>query len=236
MPSTLNQVSNSADKMFAFSQFFLATMQGVVDKTLSLKLHIAPCFAQNMLKGVKIKLDQMVMKHSAQAEGVILAYSNVKIMAPFARIMYDCPFTHIALEAQFQIFSPVVGKRISGIVKKQNMDHLGLLVNGVFNASVSSDQIRPAFIWNETENSWVLQETGEIIDDGTEIVFTVIGLGIQNNLLSISGALLAANSGFAASCSLADDADDKPETKKKSKKRKRDEPGHKSNKKSKQQK
>ena len=57
-------------------------------------------------------------------------------------------------------------------------DHVGLLVNGVFNASIPSAKIPPAFRPDAGEtNRLVNQLTGQIIEAGAEVTFTVTAYG-----------------------------------------------------------
>lgn len=154
-------------------------------------------------------------RYSTQLKGVVLSYSDIKLSDKNARIMYDCPFTHLDISAKMLAFAPVVGARIRtslfrvlllfiyllvGTVKKQNRDYIGLLVYGVFNASIPSSQIRKEFSWHEGEEAWVHDATGEIAEVDTELVFTISALRMENEMLTLSGAMITSDTGFAVHC------------------------------------
>lgn len=103
------------------------------------RIHLAPMFSSpssNIIKGIHEKLNQLLLKYSTAFNGVILSYRNVKIMEQKARIIYDSPFLHFHVTAEFLCFCPSVGTRLRGKVMKKTPTHLGLLVYGVINATI----------------------------------------------------------------------------------------------------
>lgn len=146
--------------------------------------------------------------------------------------MYDSPFVHFRVAASFVLFAPVVGStigrywrvavcfhsllpsmrianddrmRLVGVVNKQSSDHIGLLVYGIFNASIPSAAIRDAFSWHEQEQAWVLDATGEVVDHGCAMRLVVDKAVVEQEVLGLSGSLLDAKlTGF---CGGEDDTD-----------------------------
>lgn len=70
----------------------------------------------------------------------------------------------------------------------QSADHLGLLVDGIFNASISADILKRQFKYDHDECAW-LYETGQIIKDGDSIEFNVTAICVENEFISISGSI-----------------------------------------------
>jgi DNA-directed RNA polymerase I subunit RPA43 len=99
----------------------------------------------------------------------------------------------------------VVGRvdGVVGVVNKQSPDHIGVLVHGVFNASIEADQMRGVYSWNEDEHAWVHDATGDVVENDVELAFTVTRLIVENDILSISGSLIdvAVNEPVVASSS-----------------------------------
>ena len=140
-----------------------------VESTVKLYLHLAPCFAQDIMKGIREKLDRfllrfvswvvedngvvwctfrltvppsvysnshhslllshpialptriappitivvvVVVRYVPEMEGVVVAYSNVRLLQEKGRILYDSPFVHLHVGATFTTFSPVKGAMI----------------------------------------------------------------------------------------------------------------------------
>ncbi|KAJ1567854.1 Etoposide induced 2.4 mRNA, partial [Cladochytrium tenue] len=157
-------------------------------RVVSAKLfvHLAPAFAADVWAGVHDHLSRFLMKPMPELGGVLVAYSDVAILEEAGKVMYDSPYVHFHIRATFTLFSPLVGAPIVGIVNKVSADHIGLLVCGVFNASVPKEQIRlDEFVWNDEVYEW--QSTR---DGGCTInVGTILRLTRVNGMLAVSGSL-----------------------------------------------
>lgn len=119
----------------------------------------------------------MLGRYCDEIKGVVVCYSSVKLLSDTGRIINECPFVHFRISAKFTAFSPVVGARLTGQVNKQSADHIGLLIYGVFNASIPASKIRKDFEWNPLANAgmgcWILRSTGEMVEDDCELSFLV---------------------------------------------------------------
>ncbi|KAJ3078707.1 hypothetical protein HDU99_000419, partial [Rhizoclosmatium hyalinum] len=105
------------------------------------------------------------MRYIPELKGVPLSYSDVKIQEKVANVLYDSPNLHLHATVKFTLFAPREGTEIVGIVNKVSSDHIGLLVHGVFNASIAADQIRKKeFHFNHGAKAWRrVDEDGEAI-------------------------------------------------------------------------
>lgn len=78
---------------------------------------------------------------------------------------------------------------VVGKVSKQSPDHLGLLLYGVFNASIPARSMADKLIWNPEKYSWVEKESGNLISEGNDIAFTISDLNVENEVLNVIGTL-----------------------------------------------
>ncbi|RUS34761.1 hypothetical protein BC938DRAFT_478690 [Jimgerdemannia flammicorona] len=98
-------------------------------------------------------------RYVPQFDGVVLAHSNLKIMQPNARIMYDSPYCHFWIAVDLLVWKPVKGSKLGecsnalmvagaciavGTINLQSADHIGLLLYGTFNASIPREFIPTA--------------------------------------------------------------------------------------------
>jgi DNA-directed RNA polymerase subunit E'/Rpb7 len=138
---------------------------------------------------------------------VLLAYENLKL-ARSGAIHNGSP--QIVLKATFDalIFRPRVGTTITGNVNKIGEGHIGMLVAGIFNASIpASEGISKDYLWklgkwikknesltNDTISSISTIDTSSLkpnqISIGTEVTFEVKRVSVLNGLFSITGYML----------------------------------------------
>ncbi|KAJ3301293.1 hypothetical protein HDU76_005786, partial [Blyttiomyces sp. JEL0837] len=161
-------------------------------------LHLPPCFIGNAIAGVHDYLNKFLMQYVPEVKGVLLSYSDVEILDNAAKIMYDSPFFHFHIKVKLLLFAPKVGSTIVGVVNKVSPDHIGLLVHGVFNASIPADHIRRnEFIWKEKHMEWrrrgAAAAEGEgshiSIKPGSVVRFAITALPTINGMLTLSGSL-----------------------------------------------
>lgn len=106
---------------------------------------------------------------------MILSYDNVRKSDDCIRVLPDSPFLAVRLVVSFLVFSPDIGMTILGTVNKQSCDHIGLIVLGAFNASISSLQIRQDTMeWREEAGEWFHIGSGRSICVGDEIPFCLL--------------------------------------------------------------
>ncbi|KAL2916138.1 hypothetical protein HK105_204229 [Polyrhizophydium stewartii] len=159
-----------------------------------IRISLSPLFMSSPLDGIKDYLNTFVMRYIPELGGVVLSYSDIEPIAPVGHIMDECPFALISVRASFVLFSPSVGSTLYGVVNKVSPDHIGLLVYGVFNASIPSSHIRlDEFAWSTDAHAWQFtsakDETLQFVASGSVIKFTVASLITANKMLAISGSL-----------------------------------------------
>ena len=146
-----------------------------------MRIHLAPMFAADVKAGIREKLSKYLLKFHPSVCGIIISFSDIKILQKCATIRYDCPFIHFDIAVKVISFSPVVGDTLSmeisfikgvivgGVVNKQSPEHIGLLVFGIFNASIPAEVLRKSMRFYGS--AWTMD--GNSLENGTEIKFRV---------------------------------------------------------------
>ncbi|KAI8824590.1 hypothetical protein BJ741DRAFT_541384 [Chytriomyces cf. hyalinus JEL632] len=142
--------------------------------------HLAPCFIGDHLRGVHEQLDSYLMRYIPELKGVPISYSNVHIVEDAGNVLYDSPNTHFNATCRFVLFAPTEASILVGLVNKVSSDHIGLLVHGVFNASIAAEHVRKTeFKFSNSTKVWTRcvdgNETADSIAPGSIVKFTVVG-------------------------------------------------------------
>ncbi|XP_046492229.1 DNA-directed RNA polymerase I subunit RPA43 [Neodiprion pinetum] len=153
-------------------------------------LGLHPFHLSNLNTALKEILGSTLNSYDAKLNGIILSYKNPKILNKVATILNDACFIHVDIEADFYIFRPNIGDELKGIVNKKSQDHVGILLNKVFNVSIP----RP----DEDEN-W----PGFYTQIGQEVRFTITYLELKGRLPYIRGSMDAEN--YLRNCKPLDD-------------------------------
>ncbi|KAF8993697.1 hypothetical protein BDQ17DRAFT_1252550 [Cyathus striatus] len=182
----------------------------------SLVISIPPVFAGNPASGVQEMLDSMVMRYVPAFQGVVLSHSNLLFSGKTATVKDDCPFLVATVFFDATVWRPHVGMNLVGKVNLFSPDHVSLLVHRTFNVSIPRNHIPDeqwVFEYGPAENDpeygaeapeqdsedkqgkesigkWVQKVTGQKLggEDGF-IGFTVIGLTVANEMLSLLGSM-----------------------------------------------
>jgi DNA-directed RNA polymerase I subunit RPA43 len=163
------------------------------------KVHLLPSRLSNVTEGVQTLLTGMLMKYNAQLGGVVMSYDKLKILDTHSEVFFDRPHVSFKIQARLLVFRPAVGSYVTGTVSKVEPDHVGLLVNGVFNAAIKSAVGLPAeFEFSQATNQWINPATSEAIEVGTQLRFKVVKILHYRNVVSFEGELLDDNTGFVA--------------------------------------
>ncbi|CAN0255362.1 unnamed protein product [Hapterophycus canaliculatus] len=87
------------------------------------------------------------------------------------------PHIHFDVKAKAQVFRPRPGHVLEGRVNKVTSTHVGMLVCGIFNASVASESMGEGFRFDMTSREWKRgrdgDEGGEVIAVGGDTQFVV---------------------------------------------------------------
>jgi DNA-directed RNA polymerase I subunit RPA43 len=155
------------------------------------------------LGGAKELLDGMLMRHHHQLGGVLVSYADARVVGTDARIIHQAGHCDVHVRCTARVFCPEPGRKLVGTVNKVGADFVGLLVMGVFNASVASADISDEFIHNPIDASpggcWEsAEDNGEHrIAVGSDVVFVVKAVSEHDDVLHMLGSLKETNTGEA---------------------------------------
>ena len=185
-----------------------APYSAVVTKRATFKLSLHPSAVSDADRGARALLDGMLMRHHDQLGGVLVAYSDASIASPeSARIVHMAGYVDVRVRATARVFCPTPGAKLLGRVNKVGVDHVGLLVLDVFNASVSASEMPPALIHNPVIDPtspggcWESAADGgegHRIAVGTEVVFQVKSVSEYDDVLHLIGSLAEEGTGSRA--------------------------------------
>eukprot|EP00798_Chlamydomonas_sp_ICE-L_P013621 gene13621-19499_t len=153
-------------------------MDGCLVKTQAdIQVELHPSKLGNVADGVKEFLYSQLLRYTEDYSGVPLSFSNIKILRRKAPVHSYFPLVHLNVKAESLIFRPQVGATLEGSVTKMGTDFIGLLVMGVFNASILADSIRSDFKSTNFRGDikWQSKKTPEHqITVGTTVRFKVL--------------------------------------------------------------
>ena len=179
------------------------TPASVITKSAVFKLGIHPSAMHDALGGAKELLDGMLMRHHHQLGGVLVSYADARLVGSDARIIHQAGYCDVHVRCTARVFCPKPGRKLLGAVNKVGADFVGMLVMGVFNASVSAADISDEFIHNPIDASpggcWEsAEDNGEHrIAVGDEVVFVVKAVSEHDDVLHLLGSLKEEGTGEA---------------------------------------
>jgi len=97
------------------------------------------------------------------------------------------------------VFRPAVGAYVTGTINKVEADHVGLLVNGTFNAAIKAAAGLPAeFEFSDDGAGWVNAATNETLQVGTAVRFRVARITHFKDVVSLEGDMQDQNTGIVS--------------------------------------
>ncbi|ORY22628.1 hypothetical protein BCR39DRAFT_460421, partial [Naematelia encephala] len=182
-----------------------------------LRLSVPPKYSGDWLAGVREVLDGMIMRYMPQLNGVLLAHWEHEFMDDTVKFINECPFGVCEVQFRSILWAPKIGQRLYGTHSLSSPSHLSLLFSKTFNISIPLQHI-PLDQYefeatdpvdgdddSDSENSddddedgvhevgrWKRKKDGKLLGQGGKgIKFTVIGMQVSNQMLSLTGSLLS---------------------------------------------
>ncbi|RUS87626.1 hypothetical protein EGW08_004611, partial [Elysia chlorotica] len=110
-------------------------MVAISHKTIRKHIFLHPVDKRRRYSALKSALLKDKRKYSDKLHGALLDVKNLKVVGERHLVVEG--YISMEVEADFAVFSPRPGLILEGIINKQSYSHLGCLVLGIFNASLS---------------------------------------------------------------------------------------------------
>jgi len=94
------------------------------------------CSLKDVMGGVHAELGHHVNRYYPSIGGILLGYARPQLTASTGNLLRDQAFVHLDVAADFFMFSPSLGKVLTGTVVKRSAGHLGCLLHSTFNISM----------------------------------------------------------------------------------------------------
>ena len=160
---------------------------------MSLKMHLPPATLNDVGAGISEVLNRRLMKYDETIGGVMLSYSNVTLSKDRGAIFNELPNIMFEVNVEAVIFGPRPGCRLLGKVNKISRNHVGMLVGGVFNASVSSDKISKDLQYDAELDTWCDNRPGTnapgALSLGDNLSFVAERIQSSGGIFCINGKL-----------------------------------------------
>ena len=101
-----------------------------------LTLHLHPSHLANLMDGIRAHLNGYLLTFQPQLSGLVLAYSDVKLLSHTASIFYDRPYLNFPIQLTLLTLALPPGTQHYGRVSKVGAGHVTLLVYGLFHCVV----------------------------------------------------------------------------------------------------
>lgn len=136
----------------------------------------------------------MLMQYSSHLRGVPIGYENIQLDDAYGKAAPDSAFLHFYVRVSMYLFEPREGTVLMGTVNKVGSDHIGLLVEGTWNASIPRSMIPDQYEFDQELGVWCDKDFDHPhIDAGCAIPFVVTDTEVMGEVLSINGSLKDVN-------------------------------------------
>lgn len=137
---------------------------------------LPPAYLGSELDGAVGAISDLLAKYHAELGGVLLAYARPRFATqrgasesvsgggPYVhshtgealgRIFEELPVLHVRLSVDALVFKPCIGQILHGRVVSLSSGHLGLLVAGLFNATIHCDDMAEGYAFDEDSKAWI---------------------------------------------------------------------------------
>eukprot|EP01038_Epipyxis_sp_PR26KG_P006694 gene6694-9183_t len=156
---------------------------------VTLKATVAPTSSSNPLQSVKAQIHQLLFKYNETLNAIPLSYTSLEFPKDkkYARILGDQPWLHIDIVTNFVAFTPTIGKTVIGKIKKVSDSYIAILVLGMFNASIGSEELRKVYTFDSSNQTWNSSSKSLKSDDFVE--FIIVSCQHKSGVINITGKL-----------------------------------------------
>jgi DNA-directed RNA polymerase I subunit RPA43 len=160
---------------------------------------LPPSFIGNLRNGIEESLNENLMRYREDINAVMISYSKIRLPQTSGRLLEDDPYITFDVNVQAMVFRPTKGMQLAGVVNKVGNSHIGMLVCGVFNASISGKNITNQYSYDDASSTWAdLAGEGKELSVGSRAVFQVDRIHNAAGLISIDGSFVGSSEEHSA--------------------------------------
>jgi len=138
---------------------------------------------------IRKSLNGMLMKYNPIFSGVPIAFSEIGLApgAAHGKIFEEMPHIHFDVKCTALAFCPIPGNKVQGVITQIASTHIGLLVCGIFNASIAAENMDESIVYDTFSNCWKRGEDN--LEIGSSLTFSILSLHQAAGMISIEGKL-----------------------------------------------
>lgn len=175
----------------------LATNQSTVKMSfvnleIQLQVAISPEHLHKPFEAIAKQLNTLLFRYNDDFQGIPISYSKCKLpkTKSYGRVIGEMPWIHYDVDTKLLIFKPIIGSIIKGKICKATETHLSLLVHGMFNASISGDNVAAKYSFNNSTATWESALGDAMIAEGDFIDFCIMSVQHNAGVLCLIGSLV----------------------------------------------
>ncbi|KAM9383976.1 uncharacterized protein KZ484_005903 [Pholidichthys leucotaenia] len=139
----------SVPSFAAASELLSAPYSCLVTSTHRRHVALPPRYLNKRRTGIQQELEGELLKFSHRLNGIPLTYDDIKVVGHCGDIYDDSGYIHLDIEVKYIVFQPKKGQRLLGKVNKLGVSHVGCVVHGCFNATISRPQLVSVETWRD---------------------------------------------------------------------------------------
>eukprot|EP01041_Mallomonas_annulata_P004542 gene4542-9012_t len=145
------------------------------------KVALEPRHTSHPLQAVTEQLHSLLFIYNDSLRGIPICFSDVHFRSgkPYGHIMDEQPWVHVVVVASIIVFKITKGQHLTGRVNKVSDSHISTLVCGIFNASISSDELQKEYSYSNENMSWI--SSSGSISEGDYVRFQIRLRELQGN-------------------------------------------------------
>lgn len=158
-----------------------------------LYVHLRPSCLDDPMSALKEELNSKLLTWDQMSKGVVVSYDKIKLLEPKGRvrIFQDSPFMNIHVSVRMLLFCPKPKAKLVGEVNFLSPNTIGLLVHGIFNASIAEENIPEDWEFNDDDDDAPFWQAGEEkVEVGSYVAFEVVDIRSTDDILSIQASIL----------------------------------------------
>jgi hypothetical protein len=145
---------------------------------------------------VEVQLNKCLKRWQPRLNGVPVQLLRVVPRINDLALHEELPYMQIQAWVEWRVFRPRCGDLLRGTVTQLGIDHLSLLVHGLFNATIARDNLPDAWEYHEYRQAFVYSGVpAYTLEVDSVVVFRVERIDIRRDVFTIMGNMKVPGTG-----------------------------------------